>query len=923
MINNIVLDVGAVALAVVIYLYFKQHSNGAQLPLPPGPKKLPLIGNLLDMPSSDIIHLDLAGTSIIVLDNAHLATELLEKKSSIYSGRARMPMVNELMGWGWNVGFMAYVIFQSSAVTRFRPHELKATHGLLRRLLDSPDDLFGGLLQMAGETIMAITYGLKVKPKNDPHIAMGTKGNHVLVAAAVPGAFLVDSIPLLKYIPDWVPFADFKRKAKRWRGFALDMLNMPYEAAKRNIDNGDSTPSFILSSLEKMDESGDLKQQENIIKGTAGTMYAAGSDTTVTAIANCILGLLMNPMALKKAQKEIDRVVGPRQLPTFDDMDSLPYITAITKETLRWRGVTPIAIPHVLHADDEYNGYRLPKGSVVIPNAWAMLHNEKIYPRPFEFDPDRFLKDGKLDPGARDPMHAAFGFGRRICPGRYMAFSAVWVAVASIVATFDITKARDANGTVIEPSHERSRSKTSRPLPPGPSKLPIIGNLLDIPKTLEWITYHKWCQELGSDIIHLDVAGQSIIVLDTAEVATELLEKRSSIYSGRPRLPMINELAGWDFLLGFMPYGQRWREHRRLMHQSFHPTAALRFRAQESKATHSFLRRLLKDPNDILGHLRHMAGETIISIAYGLEVQPKDDPYIDAAERVIRSLFIAAVPGTFLVDSIPALKYVPAWMPFAGFQRTAMEWRKQGSIMMSSPFNATKCNIRNGDAVPSFTSENLENMDKSGDLEHQDLLSRRQQGRCILYVAGSDTNKTMSTIGSCVLGLLRNPEAFKRAQEEIDRVVGSSRLPSFDDEESLPYISAVVKEALRWRDVAPIAVPHYLHVEDEYKGYRIPAGSVVIANAWAMLHDEAIYPEPFEFIPDRFMKGGKLNREVRDPSHAAFGFGRRICPGRYMVQSAVWIAVASLVAAFDITKEVDSNGQVVEPTYDFLPGLVW
>ncbi|KAG6908815.1 hypothetical protein DXG01_003168 [Tephrocybe rancida] len=492
--DNIVLDVGAVAFAVAIYVYFKQRSNGAQLPLPPGPKKFPLIGNLLDIPKrfewvtyhkwcqelgSDIIHLDLAGTSIIVLDNAHLATELLEKRSSIYSGRARMPMINELMGWGWNVGFMEYgdlwrhhrrllhQEFHSNAVTRFRPHELKATHNLLRRLLDSPDDLFGSLLQMAGETIMAITYGLKVQPKDDPYIAIGAKGNHLLVAAAVPGAFLVDSLPLLKYVPDWVPLADFKRKAKRWRKVALDMLNMPYEAAKRNIENGDSTPSFVLSSLEKMDESGDLKQQEQIIKATAGTMYAAyvvtnptdpaGSDTTVAAVASCILGLLTNPMTLKKAQEEIDRVVGPRQLPTFDDMDSLPYITAITKETLRWRDVTPIAIPHVLHEDDEYNGYRLPKGSIVIPNAWAMLHDEKIYPHPFEFDPDRFLKDGKLDPDARDPMHAAFGFGRRICPGRYMAFSAVWITVASIVATFDITKARDTNGEVLEPSHDLVR----------------------------------------------------------------------------------------------------------------------------------------------------------------------------------------------------------------------------------------------------------------------------------------------------------------------------------------------------------------------------------------------------------------------------------------------------------------------------------
>ncbi|KAG6814877.1 hypothetical protein H0H87_006843, partial [Tephrocybe sp. NHM501043] len=146
----------------------------------------------------------------------------------------------------------------------------------------------------------------------------------------------------------------------------------------------------------------------------------------MAAVATCILGLLLNPSALKKAQDEIDRVVGTEQLPTFDDVDLLPYITAITKETEMERCCSDL----------------------------AMLHDENIYPNPFDFNPDRFMKDGKLDPNAKDPMHAAFGFGRRICPGRYMAFSAVWIAVASIVATFDITKARDANGEIIEPSQD-------------------------------------------------------------------------------------------------------------------------------------------------------------------------------------------------------------------------------------------------------------------------------------------------------------------------------------------------------------------------------------------------------------------------------------------------------------------------------------
>ncbi|KAG6901129.1 hypothetical protein C0995_000279 [Termitomyces sp. Mi166 len=243
----------------------------------------------------------------------------------------------------------------SGAAVHFQPHEMKASRGLLRRLLTSSDDLMGELRQMAGEIIMSVAYRIKVDSKDDPYITIAEEGVDGIKTAAIPGAFLVESIPILKHVPDWMPFAGFKRKAKHWRKITLDMVNKPYEVAKRSIERGDATPSLTSSSLQNMDQSSDLKLQEDVIKWTAGTVYAAGSDTTVAAIASCILGLLTNPAALKKAQEEIDHVIGPNQLPTFDDEGSLPD----------W-----VAIPHLLNVNDEYNGYWLPKGSLIIPNAW-------------------------------------------------------------------------------------------------------------------------------------------------------------------------------------------------------------------------------------------------------------------------------------------------------------------------------------------------------------------------------------------------------------------------------------------------------------------------------------------------------------------------------------------------------------------------
>jgi len=166
-----------------------------------------------------------------------------------------------------------------------------------------------------------------------------------------------------------------------------------------------------------------------------------------------------------KAQAELDRVVSGR-LPHFGDMHDLPYLSALVKEVIRWQPVFPYGIPHLSSQDDVYEGYHIPNGSMVFPNAWAMLHNEDDYgPDPSAFKPERFIKDGQLDPNIRDPFMIAFGFGRRLCPGSHIARSTLWIAAASILATFNISKSVDKDGRVIEPSCEYLSAILRHPLP--------------------------------------------------------------------------------------------------------------------------------------------------------------------------------------------------------------------------------------------------------------------------------------------------------------------------------------------------------------------------------------------------------------------------------------------------------------------------
>ncbi|KAJ7438060.1 cytochrome P450 [Mycena latifolia] len=448
-----------------------------------------------------------------------------------------------------------------------------------------------------------------------------------------------------------------------------------------------------------------------------------------------------------------------------------------------------------------------------------------------------------------------------------------------------------------------NRNRSRLPLPPGPKKLPLLGNLFDMPLDRMWETYRNWSKEFDSDIIHLDVAGTSIVVLSSVEAVHDLFEKRSSSYSDRPRLPMLVELMGWDFAMG-----DRWRAHRKIAVKQFQP--------QERAAAHDLLRRILKDPKDVMHHFRHMAGTLIMDVTYGIDVNTSNNQYIDLAEEAMNGLSVASIPGRFLVDTFPALKYVPSWIPGADFKRMAKKWHKAARELLERPFAHVKQNIALGTARPSFTSLSLTALQ---DNENDGQESVVKTTAANMYAAGADT--TVAALGTFVLAMLANPDAQAKAQAEIDSIVGTGHLPDFSDEAALPYVSAIVKEVLRWRNVTPIGVPHFLPSEDEYHGYRIPARSIVFGNVWAIMHDEEMYPDPHSFKPERFLLDGKLNPAVRDPE-AAFGFGRRICPGRHMVAASLWITIVSVLATLDIKKLRDANGKEVEPSCEYCPGLI-
>jgi len=454
-------------------------------------------------------------------------------------------------------------------------------------------------------------------------------------------------------------------------------------------------------------------------------------------------------------------------------------------------------------------------------------------------------------------------------------------------------------------------TKRSGPLPPGPSKLPILENLLDMPTSHEWITFAEWGKKWGP-MTTVSVFGQTMIVVNSAKTAIDMMDKKSAIYSDRPVMPMGGELVGWKDTFVLVPYGDRFRNYRKFFHQVIGSNSSVSvFFPIEMLETHRFLKSVLKTPDDLVTHIRQTAGAVIMRIAYGYRVKESNDPFLTDVEIAVEQFSLSTAPGGFLVNLVPSLRHVPAWFPGAGFKRTAAIWAECLVNMVEQPYQLVKQQMAAGTAQPSYTSRLLDDSPSiTPNQEHEIKWSAAS-----LYSGGADT--TVASIHAFFLAMVLHPDVVKKAQAEIDAVVGLDRLPSFADRERLPYINALVLEVMRWYSVTPTSVPHRVVEDNIHEGYMIPKGALIIPNIWFMMHDPQVYPEPSKFDPERFLGP----QPQPDPRNVSFGFGRRICPGRVLADTSLFISCAMSLAVFDIGK-YSKDGVVVEPVVEQKTGTI-
>jgi len=270
-----------------------------------------------------------------------------------------------------------------------------------------------------------------------------------LQRAARPGSYMADAFPIFRRLPDIL--APWRVEARRMGKLQTDLW-VEYLAElkeKMKTMTGAVTECYAGSYLEKRADSGYENApgcgltENGFLRDTtlgyvAGSILQAGADTTASTMETFILFMMSNPVALEKARKEIDEVVGVDRMPTWEDEVRLPYVVACIKETLRRRPTLTMSVPHSNDEDDTYQGYFIPKGSTIISNVWAIQMDPDRYPHPTEFNPDRFFVKGQPTQWAGGPDvnnrdQYIFGWGRRFCQGSYIAEASLFIVLTRIL----------------------------------------------------------------------------------------------------------------------------------------------------------------------------------------------------------------------------------------------------------------------------------------------------------------------------------------------------------------------------------------------------------------------------------------------------------------------------------------------------------
>ncbi|KAF8638158.1 hypothetical protein AX17_002401 [Amanita inopinata Kibby_2008] len=466
--------------------------------------------------------------------------------------------------------------------------------------------------------------------------------------------------------------------------------------------------------------------------------------------------------------------------------------------------------------------------------------------------------------------------------GTFMLASTVTIAIYLAYRYWSVYRLRDQNGNSI---------------PNGPTGLPVVGSFPFLTRYPE-ITLDKWSKQYGP-LYSVWLGNQLFIIISDPAIAKDLLITKGSIFSSRKDMFIKAQTLLKARGITATPYGDLWRKHRRIANYFLNRTGLQDHHHVLHHEATVLVRDLYKygkagqvpiNPQPFIGR---NSLNNMLEIAFGIRTESIDDPQVAKFLTMSREFMNCTGPMSNLTDFVTLLQYMPNTMVNRAKRLHESMIKVYGGMIKD-----VEARMNRGEEVPHCVAKTVVKIREEENLSFFDMVTL-----CGAFmIGGIETTASIMQWFSAMIPAY--PEIQAKAHEELDRVVGRDRLPTIEDEINLPFVHAIIKEVERCRNPFWIGAPHYSTSDLTYNGYFIPKNTVMILNGYTLHHNEARYPDPFTFNPDRYINDSTLSSESANLSnpmerdHWAFGIGRRICPGMLVAEREIWLAISRMLWAF-------------------------
>lgn len=396
-------------------------------------------------------------------------------------------------------------------------------------------------------------------------------------------------------------------------------------------------------------------------------------------------------------------------------------------------------------------------------------------------------------------------------------------------------------------------------------------------------------------IVHLQLGFRRVVLVSSPSAVEECFTKNDVILANRPRM-LFGKIIGVNYTsLAWAPYGDNWRNLRRIasieilsIHRlnEFHDVRAEEGRLLIRKLASSF------SPVTMKFVFYELTLNVMMRMIAGKRYFGSDNPKLEEEGKRFREMlqetFILAGASN-VGDYLPIL----SWLGVKGLEKRLIALQEKRDVFFQGIIDELRKSKESETGNKKKTMiEVLLSLQESEPEYYTDALIRSFV--LVLLAAGSDTSA--GTMEWTLSLLLNHPEVLKKAQIEIDQVVGKDRLVDESDVSNLPYLRCILNETLRLKPPGPLLVPHEASEDCVVGGYKIPSGTMVIVNQWAIHHDPKVWEDPEAFKPERFegLEGTRDGFKL-----LPFGYGRRSCPGEGLAVRVLGMTLGSIIQCFD------------------------